>query len=170
MLRPGFDLGRETVLATILSIPQRHFGSSGRWAAVGEHCGTERATMNDEIFYATALQEYESGNADAGMKAKAYVAAEGVEEKIKLEYIKLRVRQLRGGDSAGSLRAWYSRTSDNERALYVALSILFIALFGLGLIPLGILMWLAAGERDELARQAQRRELEQQARARASSR
>lgn len=111
--------------------------------------------MTDEIFYAAALHEYESGNIDPGLKAKAYVAADGVKDRIKVEYLKLRVKQLKAAGRNVSLQHWYTTTSDAERTFLVVASILLIPLFGLGLIPLGILVWLRAGEKDELAKKTQ---------------
>lgn len=51
--------------------------------------------MGDEDFYQTALQEFDSGNADEGLLAKAWVNANGEESRKKIEYIKLRVSQLK---------------------------------------------------------------------------
>jgi hypothetical protein len=63
--------------------------------------------------------------------------------------MKLRVAQLKGG-ARGSLRRWYRNTSHNERGVHLILSTLLIPLFGLGVILLIGLIWLAADERNEL--------------------
>lgn len=124
--------------------------------------------MSDEIFYATALEEYKSGDTDAGLRAKAYVAADGVENRIKIEYIKLRVTQLKGGTS-GSIHSWYRNTGNGERGIYLLLSVILLMAYGIGLIPLALLIWLSLGERDELARQGSQNELERQSKEKASS-
>lgn len=51
--------------------------------------------MGDEDFYQAALQELDSGNADEGLLAKAWVKADGDESLKKVEYVKLRVSQLK---------------------------------------------------------------------------
>lgn len=51
--------------------------------------------MGDEDFYQAALQEYDSGNADEGLLAKAWVNANGEDSRKKVEYVKLRVSQLK---------------------------------------------------------------------------
>lgn len=79
--------------------------------------------------------------------------ADGAESRIKIEYIKLRVSQLKGG-VRGSLRSWYRGTSRAERVVCCLISLLLLPAFGLGLIPLVTLTWLAAGEQDELASRA----------------
>ena len=107
--------------------------------------------MSDETLYAMALREYDSGSPDQGVFAKAYVAANGVEEKIKVEYIKLRVTQLKHSDPK-SLAAWYGETSANQRIALYAISIALIPLYGLGIIPLFTLLYLQAGENDTRAR------------------
>ncbi len=53
--------------------------------------------MGDESFYELALLEYDAEEADKALLAKAFVKANGDEGKVKIEYIKLRVAQLKGG-------------------------------------------------------------------------
>jgi hypothetical protein len=109
--------------------------------------------VGDETHYQVAAEEYDNGQADKGLMAKAYVAADGAENRIKIEYMKLRVGQLKGGRTA-SIHTWYRGTSNTERTVCFVLSVLFIPLFGIGLIALVILAWLSHAEDVELARQA----------------
>lgn len=112
--------------------------------------------MTDEHFYAAALREYESGNSDEGLRAKALVAAGGVDERTKVEYIKLRVDQLKGRSTTPSLRNWYASTSNGQRLMIMFLSTILLFAYGLGLIPLAMMIWLALGERADLAERLER--------------
>ena len=44
--------------------------------------------------YATALAEYEAGQIDEELAARAWVAANGKEGDLKLEYVKIRAAQI----------------------------------------------------------------------------
>ena len=55
--------------------------------------------------YERALLEFDAGEADQGLMAKAFVKANGDETKIKVAYIKLRVAQLKG-DPISKMLAW----------------------------------------------------------------
>ena len=106
--------------------------------------------MSDEALYEIAMQEYNSSTADAALRSKAYVVAEGVESKIKLEYIKLRVAQLKRQnhqEPASGLLVWFNGINESGRFFLLLISLLLIPLFGLGLIPLFLLIYLAQQER-----------------------
>jgi hypothetical protein len=109
--------------------------------------------VSDESFFEIAQSEFDSGQADSALKAKAYVMASGDESRVKLEYMKLRVAQLKVGNGS-SLADWYSSTSSNERVLYFLVSCVLILFYGIGLIPLFVLIYLEAGERDRISRLA----------------
>ena len=62
--------------------------------------------MDDKSLYERALLEFDAGEADQGLMAKALVKVNGDETKIKVAYIKLRVAQLKG-DPISKLIAWF---------------------------------------------------------------
>jgi hypothetical protein len=51
--------------------------------------------MEDDMYYKRALTEYDSGNTDESLLAKAYILAEGDLTKQKFEYVTLRVGQYK---------------------------------------------------------------------------
>ncbi len=51
--------------------------------------------MGDEDLYQAALKEFESGSADEALLAKAWVNANGEDHRQKVEYVRLRVSQLK---------------------------------------------------------------------------
>lgn len=98
--------------------------------------------MGDEKHYATATEEFDGGQADAALKAKAYVQADGKDHRVKLEYIKLRVAQLSKQNGSNSLEHWYESLSVNQRTVAALIACLLVPLFGVGLVPLIALIWL----------------------------
>lgn len=58
-------------------------------------CGTVHAdSRGHDAFYATALEELEGGRANKAMWARSLAAADGVVDRAKAIYIRLRVAQL----------------------------------------------------------------------------
>ena len=92
--------------------------------------------MTDEAAYAQALRELEGEETDPAAMAKAIVAANGDDTKLKAQYIKLRVAQLNRHESPGSLDSWYEGLDQSQRIGMYALSIVLIPVFGLGMIAL----------------------------------
>ena len=56
---------------------------------------SEMVNEDDSGYYAIAEQEIIDGEMDKGLWSQALVAAEGDESKRKIEYMKLRVKQLK---------------------------------------------------------------------------
>ena len=107
--------------------------------------------MTDEHYYEVALLEFDAGRADSALLAKAYVLAGGIDDKVKIEYIRLRVAQLKGGEGSPLLE-WYSSKSANQRFFLFWVSAALVLVYGFGLIPLVILIWLEVQDRERRAR------------------
>jgi len=50
--------------------------------------------MNDEQYYAAAMDEFEAGDIQASLFSKALVLSDGNEEKAKYKYLRFRAQQL----------------------------------------------------------------------------
>jgi hypothetical protein len=107
--------------------------------------------MSDEHHYEVALLEFDVGRADPALLAKAYVLADGIDGKVKLEYIRLRVSQLKGG-TGSPLLEWYSSKSANQKFFLFWVSAALILVYGLGLIPLAAFTWLEVQDRERRSR------------------
>jgi len=79
--------------------------------------------MSDESYYQMALQEFDEGKADEALLAKAWVHADGDDARKKIEYVKLRVAQLK---TAGLRR---TAAAAGTAAKIMAPSLLDLAVF-----------------------------------------
>jgi hypothetical protein len=66
-----------------------------KYQAVTEEVGARLQDDADAQYYAIAEAEVDAGKADPGLWSQALIAAKGVEAMRKVEYLKLRARQLR---------------------------------------------------------------------------
>ena len=107
--------------------------------------------MADEEAYAQALRELETEETDPTSMAKAIVAANGDDTRLKAQYIKLRVAQLNRHEPPGSLDSWYEGLDQSQRLGMYTISIVLIPLFGFGLILLIALLVLREREQQKHA-------------------
>lgn len=66
-----------------------------KYQAVTDEVGARLQNDADAQYYAIAEAEVDAGKADPGLWSQALIAAKGVEAMRKVEYLKLRARQLR---------------------------------------------------------------------------
>ena len=76
------------------SITDIFYGAISSFKNVGDAVAS-RMDENDTSYYAQAEKEIANNNQDTGLWAQALVYAEGDFEKRKIEYMKLRVKQLK---------------------------------------------------------------------------
>lgn len=108
--------------------------------------------MGDENFYQIALKEFDSGNADEGLLAKAWVHANGDESQQKVEYVKLRVTQLKtiSIKRAAAAAGVTAKTVARSAAPHVQSMVFFIEKSLVSLIIAGVGVALLASTRGEV--------------------
>ena len=80
-----------------------HNAAAAKRSGLTQALGRKWSNMETEGLYARALGEFESGQADRELAARALVKADGDEAKVKVEYVKLRVAQLQAGSLTNPL-------------------------------------------------------------------
>jgi len=84
--------------------------------------------MNDELFYKAAADEVRAGNIKEGLWIKCVVQADGDEHKAKINYIKIRVEQLKAQEVQRQIK---SGRRHPPGSLLAVIEKFFDAIFGL---------------------------------------